>query len=173
MNILTVACVLLILAVAILTPLLMAGAYRKFRGKRTVICPETDQAAAVEVDAPFAAVTAIFGAPSLRLKTCSRWPENKDCGQECLEQLRATPEVLLEKWSAGKVCTLCGKPIGAMHVPALMDASGRTFEWKTFPPEKAPEVLATHRPVCWSCHRQRTDLTPLSGVGSDQLRRRS
>ncbi len=131
MTVLSVAAVLLALALALLVPLLMAGAYLKFRGRRIVICPETEKPTAVEVDARFAAASAVFGEPSLRLKTCSRWPEHRDCGQECLEQIQAAPEELLANWYAGKKCALCGRPIGAIrrrgHDPALMDPSGKTL----------------------------------------------
>jgi len=33
-----------------------------------------------------------------------------------------------------------------------MDSAGRTFEWHEVRPEKVPESLATHQPVCWNCH---------------------
>ncbi len=159
MTLLTVAVVLLALAVAILVPLLMATAYLKFRGKRVVTCPETGRPATVEVDARLAAASAIFGEPSLRLKACSRWPERRGCGQECLEQIQAEPAELLAQWCAGKTCALCGKPISAISrrgsYPALMDSSGKTLEWKAFSPKKFPEALATHLPVCGNCHRRR------------------
>jgi hypothetical protein len=169
MTVLSIAAVLIALALALLVPLLMAGAYLKFRGRRIVTCPETGQPAAVEVDARFAAASAVFGEPSLRLKSCSRWPEHRDCGQECLEQIQAAPEELLAQWYAGKTCALCGRPIGAIsrrgHYPALMDTSGRTLAWEAFPPEKVPEALATHRPVCGSCHRRRVAPPSLPGAG--------
>lgn len=157
MNLLTITAVLIPVALAVLLPLLMVGAYRKFRGKRVVTCPETSQPAAVEVDARFAATSAVLGEPIVRLKTCSRWPEHKDCGQECLEQIQAAPEELLMNWYAEKTCALCGTPIGAINhrgrQPALMDTSGKTLAWDAFTLEKIPEALATHLPVCWNCHR--------------------
>jgi hypothetical protein len=169
MTVLSIAAVLIALALALLVPLLMAGAYLKFRGRRIVTCPETGQPAAVEVDARFAAATAVLGEPSLRLKSCSRWPEHKDCDQACLKQIQAAPEELLAQWYAGKTCALCGRPIGAIsrrgHYPALMDTSGRTLAWEAFPPEKVPEALATHRPVCGSCHRRRVAPPSLPGAG--------
>jgi len=165
MNLLSIAAVLIVPVVAVLVSLLMVGAYRKFRGRRIVTCPETGQAVAVEVDARFAAATAVLGEPSLRLKSCSRWPEHKDCDQACLEQIQAAPEELLAQWSAGKVCALCGRPLSAIgHYPALMDSSGRTLEWKAFPPEKIPEALATHQPVCWNCHHGRVAPPALPGA---------
>ena len=64
--------------------------------------------------------------------------------------------VILTTWYAGKSCARCGKPVGEInwlaHKPALMSPERRTFEWAEVAPEQLPEVLATHRPVCWSCH---------------------
>src|SRR5579864_6791150 len=75
MNILTVAAVLVPIVLAVIVSFLIVGAYRKFRGKRIVTCPETGTPATVELDGGHAALTAVFGEPSLRLKACSRWPE--------------------------------------------------------------------------------------------------
>lgn len=137
------------------------GAYLKYRGTRLITCPESKGPAAVEVDARHAAVTALLGEPSLRLQACSHWPERRDCGQECLAQVEAAPadclvRTILARWYEGKVCVLCRKPLGdvarSLHKPALMNPERRTFEWQEISPEKIPEVLATHLPVCWDCH---------------------
>jgi hypothetical protein len=168
MNILVVAGVLFLITLAIVVPILVWSAYRKYRGKRVVICPDTGQPVVVEVDERLAAATAVFGSPSLRLKSCSRWPEKQYCGQECLEQIEATPEELLEKWSLGKVCALCGGPIDAIsgggRYRALMDSAGRTVEWGTIPHTKVLESLATHLPVCWNCHCSRIARPANSGA---------
>ncbi len=55
-------------------------AYLKFRGTRLLICPETGEPAAVDVDARHVAFTAALFKPSLRLKGCSKWPELQNCG---------------------------------------------------------------------------------------------
>jgi hypothetical protein len=138
----------------------VARAYLGLRGTRVVTCPETGKPVAIEVDARHAAVTAASGRPHLRLRDCSRWPERRGCGQECLRQAEEAPEdclarVMLARWYAGKACVYCGKPFevdGWGHKPALMNAGGRTFEWHEVRPEALPEVLATHLPVCWDCH---------------------
>ncbi len=70
----------------------VAGTYLKYRGKRVITCPETRKAAAVEMDAGHAALTAGLRYPELRLKTCTRWPEREGCGQACLLQIRLSPE---------------------------------------------------------------------------------
>lgn len=61
--------------------------YFRFRGVRLVNCPETAQSAAVEVNARNAALTTGLGDVHLHLKSCSRWPERKGCGQDCLSQI--------------------------------------------------------------------------------------
>jgi len=135
--------------------------YLKYRGDRVITCPENCKPAGVHVDAMHVLVSTIEGRPDLRLKTCSRWPERQDCGQECLREIEASPEDclvrhLLTQWYAGKNCVLCGKPIGeiewADHKPALMSPDHATVQWRDVPAERVPEVLATHQPVCWNCH---------------------
>ena len=139
----------------------IASSYLKFRGKRVITCPENRKPAAVDVDARHAALTALLGEPHLRLKDCSRWPEKKDCGQECLLQVELAPadclvRNMLTNWYEGKHCVVCGEPFSELnlldHKPALMTNEGVTIEWDNFRPEALPEVLATHWPVCWDCH---------------------
>jgi hypothetical protein len=126
-----------------------------------ITCPETGKPAAVEVDARHAAATAALGKPRLRLRDCSRWPERQGCGQECLAQIEMAPKGCLlrttvTEWYHGKTCILCSKPIGEINwldqSPGLMGPEGQTFQWNEIPPETVPEVLRTHRPVCWNCH---------------------
>lgn len=140
---------------------MMAGAYLKFRGTRVITCPENAQPAAVEVNATRAALAMLTGAPRLRLKDCSRWPEKRNCGQECLREIAAAPEncllrAILARWYRGKSCALCGRPLGDIHLvehkPALLNPEGGTLEWGDVPPETLPSLLVTHRPICWNCH---------------------
>jgi hypothetical protein len=142
-----------------------AGAYLKSRGTRVITCPETKGPAAAEVDAKHAAATAFRGKPSLRLQDCSRWPGRRGCGQECLRQVEAAPadcpaRSILARWYAGKACATCGKPIGdidwSLHKPAFISPERRTSAWPEVRPEELPQVLATHRPVCWDCHMTET-----------------
>jgi len=65
--------------------------YYRFRGTRLVTCPETHQAAVVEVAARSMGLQAILDQPCLRLGKCSRWPMREDCGQDCLSQIEARP----------------------------------------------------------------------------------
>ena len=48
------------------------NAWRKMRGTRVIVCPETQRPAAVEVDGAHAAVSAMWENADLRLKECSR-----------------------------------------------------------------------------------------------------
>jgi hypothetical protein len=166
----TVLLYLLIALVALGSLCLVGGlvlrVYLRFKGTRVITCPETNQAAAVEVDAKHAALTAARGHLALRLRDCSRWPERQGCGQECLKQVEAAPKdcllrTILARWYAGQTCAICHKPIPPFNWldldwlefrPALMDSEGHTFAWEDFPPEELPEALKTHRPVCWDCH---------------------
>jgi len=136
-------------------------AYFDYRGKRLITCPETHKPEAVDVAASEAAVGAFLSEPTLRLRECSRWPERKDCGQECLQQIEIDPKNCLvwnivSKWYEGKCCVFCRKEIGPLHhldhAPALLGPDHITVEWKDLRAEQLPEIMETHRPVCWNCH---------------------
>lgn len=143
----------------------MLGAIRslfRYRGERVITCPETGHAEAVRVKASHAAWTNLIGRkPDLRLDSCTRWPEREDCAQACLSQISDAPDGclvrnILHSWYAGKECVFCHKAFGTInwtdHRPALLSPSRITYEWSDIAPRDLPEVLATHRPVCWNCH---------------------
>src|SRR5215510_6046949 len=126
------------------------GTYLKFRGKRVITCPETRRPAAVEVDASHAGATALSGHADLRLRSCSRWPEKKDCGQECLLQVELAPgdclvSQMLKRWYDGKQCVACGTHFGEIHwadrKPALLSPDGITVQWSEVSPEQIPDLL--------------------------------
>jgi hypothetical protein len=136
-------------------------AWMRYRGTRIVVCPESLEMVAVEVDAGHAAATAPQGRPQLRLEACTRWPERAGCGQECLGQIESAPEAcllrnILADWYGGKSCAMCGRVFGPIrwhdHAPALLSPGGATVEWSAFAPEQVVDVLASHEPVCWDCH---------------------
>jgi hypothetical protein len=87
------AIVVLAMVVAYLGHRVIQGirVYFRFRGTRLVTCPETQQAAVVEVAARSMGMQAILGEPCLRLSECSRWPMRGGCGQDCLRQIEARP----------------------------------------------------------------------------------
>jgi hypothetical protein len=137
------------------------AAWKRYRGNRVIVCPENHQVAAVQVDAVKAAVTGIAHPPVLRLNQCSRWPEKRNCGQECLRQIEAQPDTclvrnILADWYKGKTCAYCGSALDKIdwleNRPGLRTPDGRQLSWEQFPPESVYEVLATHEPVCYNCH---------------------
>ena len=154
------AAVILVVAYVALRPLVRT--YLTYRGTRVVTCPETGTPAAVDVDARYAVGSQMsFGSPMLELSSCSRWPERRACGRECLAQIEAAPRdclarAILERWYAGKACALCGQPFGDIawsdHKPAARLATGHTLAWAAIRPAEMPVVLAASAPVCWNCH---------------------
>jgi len=63
----------------------VVSTYRRYHGRRTIICPENDQIAEMEIKAGRAGVMALFGRHPLRVKWCSLWPRRKGCAEECLQ----------------------------------------------------------------------------------------
>ena len=137
-------------------------AYWRARGKRLVTCPETHCTAAVELDATGAALKAFRGGTYFCLQDCSRWPEKRDCAQDCLTEVATQGQGCLVRnivagWYKGKVCVYCHKPVDNVadwsgHMPGLQAPDSKCMIWADVTPEKLPEVLQTYKPVCWSCH---------------------
>jgi hypothetical protein len=63
----------------------VVSTYRRYRGRRTIICPETGQITEMEIKAGQAGIMAALGKHSLRVKWCSLWPGRKGCAEECLK----------------------------------------------------------------------------------------
>ena len=78
--------VISVLGVAFLSVLLpvMVGFFRRYRGIRSLTCPETGREVEVGIDAVRVALTSAFGRPRLQVKSCSLWPEKEGCRQKCL-----------------------------------------------------------------------------------------
>lgn len=134
--------------------------YLRYRGNMVVTCPETQKTVGVTVDAAFVAETSIFGDKLLALNNCTRWPEREDCGQECLSQIGDSPQnclvkVKLVNWYENKKCVYCGKGFESIHwhdhKPALKNPENELVEWSDIQVERLPEILETHKPVCWNC----------------------
>ncbi|MFB3854402.1 MAG: hypothetical protein ACE148_11335 [Vicinamibacterales bacterium] len=135
--------------------------YQQLKGTRLVSCPDNHRTVAVEIDPRRAALGAVVGKPRFELRECSRWPEKKGCGRECLSQIEAAPvdclvRTRLSAWYQGKSCGICGKKIGAIewhqHRPALLRADRVSVEWQDLEAERLDEILSTHSPICWNCH---------------------
>ncbi len=150
-------------ALSLLVVVLVAAAavwlgrrYFALRGARIVECPETKAAAAVSLRAARAAAGG-----SLSLAECSRWPERKTCGRQCLAQIEQAPadclvRTIVTGWYAGKTCTVCRRPLGEIdwfeRKPGFVDASGKARPWTDVPPEQLPDVLARDQPICFDCY---------------------
>jgi len=137
-----------------------AIAWRRWRGTRVITCPETQRAAAVDLDLSRAVLGSLAGRPDLRLRDCTRWPERKTCGQTCLTQIEESPvdclvRTMLERFYEGRTCVFCRRPFAVIHWhdhrPGLRAPDGRLREWYGIPPETLDDVLATHQAVCWNC----------------------
>jgi hypothetical protein len=70
---------------------LVLSTYRRFRGRRTIICPETGQIVEVELKAGRAGLMSIVGTQLARVKRCSLWPRKKGCAEECVQQYWQPP----------------------------------------------------------------------------------
>jgi hypothetical protein len=150
---------LVAVAVALAVVYLAARLLRSFlaaRGARVVTCPENQRKAGVELDAGRAAL-----GRGLRLSSCTRWPEKRDCGQECLRQIAEAGEnclvrTILVKWYEGRNCAYCRNPIGEIdwsaRKPGLMTPERVSIDWAQVPAESIDDVLATHQAVCFTCH---------------------
>lgn len=76
----------------VLTPSLLAWpVYARYRGARTVTCPQAHGPAVVQVDALHAAATGLIGGEKLRLAACSLWPKRAGCAQGCIGEAIALP----------------------------------------------------------------------------------
>jgi hypothetical protein len=159
-----------------------AKAYVRFRGTRVITCPETGRPEAVRIDALHAAETSAFGDRDLRLSSCSRWPVRQDCGQECLAQVENRPgdclvRRMLASYYEGKSCAFCRKPLDFTHVlehkPGFLALDGTSIVWKDVPPQRLPEIFATHRPICWNCHVAATFRRQYPDLDIDAPERRS
>jgi hypothetical protein len=137
-------------------------AWRRYRGERLVICPETAAAAAVSIDTGHAAVTAfVQGQPDLRLACCSRWAERGRCEEPCVHDVDAAGDAgkvaeIVRRWYQSRTCGYCGRKIAdaglGTHAPALVGPDGITVAWCDVPPERLPDLFRSSTAVCCNCH---------------------
>jgi hypothetical protein len=160
-NLILAAIVVLLIGGMVFGVGLGVRTYLRYRGQRLVTCPETHEAAAVRVNAGKAVGTTMIGKQEVRLDQCSRWPEKRNCGQECLSQVNADPAHCLvwnivAEWYKGKSCAYCQKPFVEMQWhdrhPALLSPERLAKQWNEIPAEQLPGVFQTHLPVCWNCY---------------------
>lgn len=81
----TAATIIALAVLFVLLPL-VAHTYQRYRYKKALKCPATEELAEVDIDAPRAAFSSAFSRPLLRVKNCTLWPERKGCGEGCLRQ---------------------------------------------------------------------------------------
>jgi hypothetical protein len=155
--------VAILIAVVVFAYLVMAiAAYIRMRGTRIVTCPETKQPAAVTVDAAHSALSGVLDPLNIEISTCSRWPGRPECGQACATEIAREPKTttfqLMAGWYAGKQCAICKRDIPPLSHFALEaglmspSSPGVTVAWVDVPAQQLPGMLATHLPVCSSCH---------------------
>lgn len=143
---------------------LAVAAYIRMRGTRIVICPDSKEPAAVTVNATHSALSGVFDPADIQISTCSRWPEQHVCDQACTRQIARAPKgttafQMMAKWYAGKPCAICGRDMPPLShfgpepgVLSLASPTAVTIAWRDVPPALLPKILATHLPVCSSCH---------------------
>jgi len=144
----------------------------KSRGDRVITCPETEEGAAVRIDALHAARTG-----QVHLSDCTRWPERAGCDEACVKQILESPhgclvQALAADWYLGKTCTMCGRLIGPISwheaPPAVIKEDGTTSEWKDIQLQHLEKVFRTSQPLCWYCN----NVTELEQLKPELLTRR-
>jgi hypothetical protein len=89
----------------------------------------------------------------------TKW-KNSVGEEDCLREIESSPlgcalRAMLDNWYKGKECGFCHRVFDIIHwfdhKPALLSPEGKILEWEAVPPEQIPDLLNTHRPVCWNC----------------------
>jgi hypothetical protein len=89
--------------------------YPRFRGQALHHVPGDPESGGRSGNVAKAVAKALFGKEQVRLDQCSRWPEKRNCGQECLSRVHADPRhclvwSMVGEWYKGKSCAYCQKP---------------------------------------------------------------
>ena len=69
----------------------VVNTYRRYRKRKTIICPDTGQIVEVELKAVHAGLMSALGKHWVRVKRCSLWPRKKGCAQECVQDNWPSP----------------------------------------------------------------------------------
>lgn len=87
----------------VITPMVV-GSYRRYRDRKTVVCPETGQIVEVELKAGRAGLMSIFGTAPARVKWCSLWPRRAGCAEECVKEYwESAPDLDNHRANTGKL----------------------------------------------------------------------
>ena len=153
--------VLCILAVLLVYLAIAVRTWAQVHGARLVVCPETRLAAAVQVDAGHAIVSALWDQTDVRLTSCSRWPERGACEQPCAGQILiapsdTSPRLIASRFFSKARCAICGRPTGPLSrvtlQPGFMEPDTRQVDtWDDITPDALPRAIATWRPLCSNC----------------------
>jgi hypothetical protein len=65
-------------------------AFRRSKGPKVVICPETSVSTIIELDVRDAVAMHVVGNPTRKIQYCSRWPAQQTCDRACVAQLAHT-----------------------------------------------------------------------------------
>jgi hypothetical protein len=81
-------------------------------------------------------------------------------------EIHAAPDGCLVRkrisaWYSERNCALCSTPLNGsdwiQRQPGVLTPDGTTTRlWEEIPAGELPQVLATHRPVCWKCQASET-----------------
>ena len=61
-------------------------AYRQYRYRKVITCPEAHSLAEVNLNAGVAALGAGVGRPRLQVRSCSLWPKRQGCDEKCVRE---------------------------------------------------------------------------------------
>jgi hypothetical protein len=61
-------------------------AYRQYRYRKVITCPQTHGLAEVSLNSGLAALGAAVGRPVIGVKSCSLWPQRKGCDENCVAE---------------------------------------------------------------------------------------
>jgi hypothetical protein len=86
-HLILTAAIATVLCISIFFLARMGVEFFRFRGRHMVHCPETGNLAIIRISALHAAVSSLLADPQLCVNNCSRWPQRKNCGQECLSDV--------------------------------------------------------------------------------------
>jgi hypothetical protein len=135
--------------------------YFQNRGRKSAVCPENGEPVDIEVDSNYAFWTALRGQEHSRLKSCTRWPHEGDCGQECLAQVDPSPENverLMLGWYKGKGCGICERAITPSDWRrgrlAWLNTQYKLVELRQVNLRQLQSALEQMRPLCWTCHQE-------------------
>ncbi len=84
MSVLSLIPMFFVLALIVPVTLALSRAYRRARGKQHIDCPDTGAPATIAIDARHAMLVHALGEESIRVRSCSFWPERRNCDQACV-----------------------------------------------------------------------------------------